>query len=139
MTTKKKEEQTPDNDKNQLAPEEQIADIDKNFKLPKMVLDLGKDRNVRRGSGKRSTTKTDLKQGRYVRAEMPKIKVEDLAFDATIRAAAPFQRLREDNGCALNIKSEDLRQKYAKNVLAIHFYLQLMPVGQWELVNGCGL
>ena len=38
--------------KNQLAPEEQIADIDKNFKLPKMVLDLGKDRNVRRGSGK---------------------------------------------------------------------------------------
>ena len=39
------------------------------------------------------------------------IKVEDLAFDATIRAAAPFQRLREDNGCALNIKSEDLRQK----------------------------
>lgn len=76
-----------------------------------MVLDLGKDRNVRRGSGKRSTTKTDLKQGRYVRAEMPKIKVEDLAFDATIRAAAPFQRLREHNSCALNIKSEDLRQK----------------------------
>ncbi|WP_337436781.1 vWA domain-containing protein, partial [Phascolarctobacterium faecium] len=108
---KEKEEQSPDNDKNQLAPEEQIADIDKNFKFPKMVLDLGKDRNVRRGSGKRSTTKTDLKQGRYVRAEMPKIKVEDLAFDATIRAAAPFQRLREDNGCALNIKSEDLRQK----------------------------
>lgn len=104
-----------------------------------MVLDLGKDRNVRRGSGKRSTTKTDLKQGRYVRAEMPKIKVEDLAFDATIRAAAPFQRLREDNGCALNIKSEDLRQKVRENVLAIHFYLQLMPVGQWELVNGCGL
>lgn len=108
---KEKEEQSPDNDKNQLAPEEQIADIDKNFKFPKMVLDLGKDRNVRRGSGKRSTTKTDLKQGRYVRAEMPKIKVEDLAFDATIRAAAPFQRLREHNSCALNIKSEDLRQK----------------------------
>lgn len=108
---KNKEEQAPDNDKNQLAPEEQIADIDKNFRLPKMVLDLGKDRNTRRGSGKRSTTKTDLKQGRYVRAEIPKVKVEDLAFDATIRAAAPFQRMREDNGCALNIKSEDLRQK----------------------------
>lgn len=106
-----KEEPMPDNDKNQLAQEEQIADIDKNFKLPKMVLDLGKDRNVRRGSGKRSMTKTDLKQGRYVRAEMSKTKVEDLAFDATIRAAAPFQSLREDNGCALNIKSEDLRQK----------------------------
>ena len=107
----KKDEQEPQQNNNQLAPEEQIADIDKGFRLPKMLLDLGKDRNIRRGSGKRSRTRTDLKQGRYVRAELPKAKVEDLAFDATIRAAAPFQNLREDNGCALNIKQEDLRQK----------------------------
>lgn len=106
-----KDEQEPQQNNNQLAPEEQIADIDKSFRLPKMLLDLGKDRNIRRGSGKRSSTRTDLKQGRYVRAELPKAKVEDLAFDATIRAAAPFQKMREDNGCALNIKQEDLRQK----------------------------
>lgn len=106
-----KDEQEPQHNNDQLAPEEQIADIDKGFRLPKMLLDLGKDRNIRRGSGKRSTTRTDLKQGRYVRAELPKANVEDLAFDATIRAAAPFQKLREDNGCALNIKPEDLRQK----------------------------
>ena len=106
-----KDEQEPQHNNDQLAPEEQIADIDKSFRLPKMLLDLGKDRNIRRGSGKRSRTRTDLKQGRYVRAELPKAKVEDLAFDATIRAAAPFQKLREDNGCALNIKQEDLRQK----------------------------
>ena len=106
-----KDEQEPQHNNDQLAPEEQIADIDKSFRLPKMLLDLGKDRNIRRGSGKRSRTRTDLKQGRYVRAELPKAKVEDLAFDATIRAAAPFQKLREDNGCALNIKPEDLRQK----------------------------
>ena len=106
-----KDAQEPKQNNNQLAPEEQIADIDKSFRLPKMLLDLGKDRNIRRGSGKRSTTRTDLKQGRYVRAELPKAKVEDLAFDATIRAAAPFQKMREDNGCALNIKQEDLRQK----------------------------
>ena len=104
------EEQEEQSNSN-LAPEEQIADIDKSFRLPKMLLDMGKDRAVRRGSGKRSVTKTDLKQGRYVRAELPKAKVSDLAFDATIRAAAPYQRLREDNGCALNIKEEDLRQK----------------------------
>ena len=106
-----KDAQEPKQNNDQLAPEEQIADIDKSFRLPKMLLDLGKDRNIRRGSGKRSTTRTDLKQGRYVRAELPKAKVEDLAFDATIRAAAPFQKMREDNGCALNIKQEDLRQK----------------------------
>lgn len=106
-----KDAQEPQQNNDQLAPEEQIADIDKSFRLPKMLLDLGKDRNIRRGSGKRSSTRTDLKQGRYVRAELPKAKVEDLAFDATIRAAAPFQKLRENNGCALNIKQEDLRQK----------------------------
>lgn len=100
-----------DNSSSQLAPDEQIAEIDKSFRLPKLVLDLGKNNAVRRGSGKRSATRTDLKQGCYVRAELPKNKVEDLAFDATIRAAAPYQRIREDNGCALNIQKEDLRQK----------------------------
>ncbi|MDO4177932.1 MAG: VWA domain-containing protein [Phascolarctobacterium sp.] len=103
------EEIPPQN--NQLAPEEQIFDIDRNFKLPKMLIDMGKDQKPRRGSGKRSVTRTDLKQGRYVRAELLVSEVTDLAFDATIRAAAPYQRMREANGCALNIKKEDLRQK----------------------------
>ena len=105
------EEKQNERDSNQLAPEEQIADIDRSFRIPKLVLDMGKNTALRRGSGKRSATKTDLKQGRYVRAELPKAKVEDLAFDATIRAAAPYQRMREANGCALNIQKEDLRQK----------------------------
>ncbi len=105
------EDKQEERDSNQLAPEEQIADIDRSFKIPKLVLDMGKNNALRRGSGKRSATKTDLKQGRYVRAELPKSKVEDLAFDATIRAAAPYQRMREANGCALNIQKEDLRQK----------------------------
>lgn len=105
------EEKQDERDSNQLAPEEQIADIDRSFKIPKLVLDMGKNTALRRGSGKRSATRTDLKQGRYVRAELPKTKVEDLAFDATIRAAAPYQRMREANGCALNIQKEDLRQK----------------------------
>ncbi len=105
------EDKQEERDSNKLAPEEQIADIDRSFKIPKLVLDMGKNTTLRRGSGKRSATKTDLKQGRYVRAELPKSKVEDLAFDATIRAAAPYQRMREANGCALNIQKEDLRQK----------------------------
>lgn len=109
------EEETPENNQrdssSSLAPEEQIVDINHNFHLPKMLLDLGKNNTVKRGSGKRSVTRTDLKQGRYVRAEQPKGKIEDLAFDATVRAAAPFQRLREANGCALNITSSDMRQK----------------------------
>ena len=104
------EEEVP-RQNDQLTPDEQVYDIDRSFKLPKMLIDLGKDNKPRRGSGKRSVTRTDLKQGRYVRAELPTSEVTDLAFDATIRAAAPYQRVREENGCALNIKKQDLRQK----------------------------
>ena len=96
---------------NNPAPDEQVSDIDKTFRLPKILLDMGKNNTKRRGSGKRSTTRTDLKQGRYVRSELPRDRVEDLAFDATIRAAAPYQKLRKQNGCALVIKDEDMRQK----------------------------
>lgn len=109
-----KEDNKDQNNENQnnQAPDEKVEDIDYKFVLPKMVVDMGQDRNVRRGNGKRSSTKTDLKQGRYVRASMPIGKVEDLAFDATIRAAAPYQRIRAHKGCcALNINKEDLRQK----------------------------
>ncbi len=98
-------------DKQQTAPEEELAAIDRKFVLPKIVVEMGKNNLKRRGSGKRSITRTDLKQGRYVRAELPKGKVEDLAFDATIRAAAPYQVLRVANDCALNIHKDDLRQK----------------------------
>jgi magnesium chelatase subunit D len=93
------------------APEEKVDNIDKSFHLPKMIFDMGQDCKLRHGSGKRCITKTDLKQGRYVRSAMSNNKIDDIAFDATIRAAAPYQKMRGDNGCALNIKSEDIRQK----------------------------
>ena len=106
------DKQTEENkNKDCLAPQERIAGIDKSFLLPKMMIDLGRDRKIRRSSGKRSMTRTDLKQGRYVRSSMPIGKVADLAFDATIRAAAPFQRCRETTGCTIRINKEDLRQK----------------------------
>ena len=91
------------------------------FPMPKMVLDMGRDPVNRKGSGKRSLTKTDLKQGRYVRAELPKNKVDDLAFDATIRAAAPYQRHRPKNACAINIQQSDLRQRVREKRIGTTF------------------
>lgn len=96
---------------NTLSPEENLSTIDKNFKMPKIILELSKNKKIKEGEGKRSLTKTSLKQGRYVRAMIPKGKVYDIAFDATIRVAAPYQKGRGNSGKALNIKSEDLRQK----------------------------
>lgn len=69
------------------------------------------DRKKRRGSGKRSKTKTDLMQGRYVKYNLPKDKIKDIAFDATLRAAAPYQSLRDKNGLAFVINKSDFREK----------------------------
>jgi magnesium chelatase subunit D len=41
----------------------------------------------------------------------PENGVEDLAFDATVRAAAPFQRIRDRGGRAIAIEKGDIRMK----------------------------
>jgi len=71
---------------------------------------MPKDRQERRGSGRRSRTRTDSKAGRYVRSTMRR-KNNDIAFDATLRAAAPYQKIRENNGLAFSIKTGDIREK----------------------------
>jgi len=54
------------------------------------------DRMTRRQSGRRTRTRTDRKRGRYILARPARGKTDDLAFDATLRAAAPFQRSRSE-------------------------------------------
>ena len=90
---------------------ERIDDADLHVNLPPMWIEPSKDRKPKKGSGKRSLTMTDLMQGRYVRAEIPKAKTSDIAFDATLRAAAPYQKARPSNGCAVVIHKDDLRSK----------------------------
>ena len=90
--------------------EERVDDIETTLPMPAIALELKRGKSARRGSGKRSRTRTDLKQGRYVRAEV-RARITDIALDATIRAAAPYQRVRCGNGCAITIRKCDLRQK----------------------------
>ncbi|WP_297037968.1 VWA domain-containing protein [uncultured Dialister sp.] len=90
---------------------ERIDDADLHVNLPPMWIEPSKDRKPKKGSGKRSLTMTNLMQGRYVRAEIPKAKTSDIAFDATLRAAAPYQKARPSNGCAVVIRKDDLRSK----------------------------
>ncbi len=107
-------DQQPEQEEPQGASKERVDAADLRVRLPPMVIDQGKDRKKRKGSGKRSTTKTDMKQGRYVRAEVPKGKATDIAFDATLRAAAPFQKVRREHGegnRAVYIEKPDLRTK----------------------------
>ena len=91
--------------------QDRIVGIDKSFPNINLSLSLPQDRQVRHGGGKRSITRTNLHQGRYVRSCLPNGRMTDLAFDATIRAAAPYQQIRKKGKCCMTILNEDLRQK----------------------------
>jgi magnesium chelatase subunit D len=54
------------------------------------------DRLTRSSGGRRSQTRTSRKRGRYVQARPSPDDPSDLAFDATLRAAAPHQGERGD-------------------------------------------
>ncbi len=78
-------------------------------------LDNQLDRLTRKQSGRRSRTRTERKRGRYIQARPAMGRSNDIAFDATLRAAAPFQIRREkerkEKGLAFAIKTQDFQRK----------------------------
>jgi magnesium chelatase subunit D len=66
---------------------------------------------VKAGSGRRSKAESDNKSGRYIKSRIPEGKTNDIAFDATFRAAAPYQIQRGNREVAVAIESQDIRQK----------------------------
>jgi magnesium chelatase subunit D len=66
---------------------------------------------TRPSSGKRGYTKTDRKRGRYIQARPARGKPRDVAFDATFRAAAPFQVGRDRTERALAVEKQDIHDK----------------------------
>jgi len=78
-------------------------------------LDTPLDKMMRSYAGRRSVTRTERKRGRYIQARPAQGRTDDLAFDATIRAAAPFQKDRSDikerNRIAFAVKPADYMKK----------------------------
>jgi magnesium chelatase subunit ChlD-like protein len=76
-------------------------------------LDAPLDRLTRRRGGRRTRTRTDRKRGRYIQARPARGKSDDIAFDATLRAAAPFQqrRIKQREQVAFAIETADLQRK----------------------------
>ena len=88
---------------------ETVFQIGPSFKVKSIF--HNKDRILRRGSGKRSRTRTSQKQGRYVKSTQRR-ENNDLALDATLRAAAPYQKSRKSiHGLAVTIKGQDIRER----------------------------
>lgn len=100
----------------QTAPEapEQKEDVEapgETFSIPRWQ-DPAVTRVFDRGSGRRDRVISTTKQGRYIGYRIAGDgRIDDLAFDATVRAAAPAQSCRNKNGRAIAIESSDLRLK----------------------------
>ncbi|MGI6472303.1 MAG: VWA domain-containing protein [Candidatus Methanomethylophilaceae archaeon] len=61
--------------------------------------------------GKRKRAVSTDGSGKYSNYEVPKGRLTDLALDATIRSAAPYQKYRDPGKLAIAIEKQDLRQK----------------------------
>ncbi|MDR0576527.1 MAG: AAA family ATPase [Candidatus Accumulibacter sp.] len=73
-----------------------------------------KDQIPRAGSGRRSRSRSASRQGRYVKSTPRRTERNDLALDATLRAAAPHQRFRRfaaTRDLAVLIWPDDIREK----------------------------
>jgi len=92
---------------------ERIFEIGQTFSVRK--ISAPKDRLLRKGSGRRSRTRTGQKQGRYVRSSLRGNK-DDIALDATLRAAAPYQIRRKNPAC---LPTRQAAGKAGKNDLAV--------------------
>ncbi len=104
------EEENMNSDTKKEGIKESIEDIVGGKQKININMDFGK-KFSNKGSGKRAKVKTDSSKGRYVKYKMPKEKVKDIAFDATLRVAACNQRNRDKKGMAICIKSQDIREK----------------------------
>jgi magnesium chelatase subunit D len=69
------------------------------------------DRLTRRAAGKRSTTRTSRKRGRYIQAQPANGDLGDIALDATIRQAALQQVERESEPGTFSILPQDVQKK----------------------------
>ena len=77
------------------------------------------DRQYRKGSGRRLMTKTKDTRGRMIRAYQDEQALEDLALVDTLRAAAPYQRLRAATKMEqekLSTQSQQLEQQSSKGL-----------------------
>jgi magnesium chelatase subunit D len=91
-------------------PEEKVYKIGLPVDVRRIDMPRKRDRIARKKTrGRRMNTLALHSRGRYLRQRLP-LTGKDIAIDATIRAAAPYQKVRSGKN-AIIVKSEDLREK----------------------------
>jgi magnesium chelatase subunit D len=90
------------------------------FRVRKFSADVNRPKERERLGRRTSVTNTEP-TGRYVRGDIPKEKAHSLALDATVRAAAPYQKERREaatNERAIQLRAWDVREKVRERRLS---------------------
>jgi len=104
------QEQDSDGSEEASQGQEKIFDIGDPIDVRQINTPRKRDKTPRRKTGgRRMNTLAKSGSGRYLRHRMPR-EGKDIAIDATIRAAAPYQRFREGDN-AIKVQSQDIREK----------------------------
>jgi len=101
----------PDMDFQQLL-DDMVFEIGEQFRVVDYLNDsVRKVSKTSAKKGRRMMVESSDSSGRYARSRIPADKTRDIAFDATVRAAAPYQRGRDHSGLTINIQKQDVREK----------------------------
>uniref|UniRef100_A0A7S3Z6K2 VWFA domain-containing protein n=2 Tax=Lotharella globosa TaxID=91324 RepID=A0A7S3Z6K2_9EUKA len=100
--------------------EEQVDQVPEEFVFDSegviMDDDLMKFQSQQKAAGRTGRARTQMifseEKGRYIKPMIPKGKVKKMAVDATLRAAAPYQKARRDRAAA---KGEEVRNVYVES------------------------
>ena len=93
--------------------EDRIFELGREILLSTRDMQFEREKLSRRSGRRKQTRTAGDRRGRYVRATSRR-QNDDLAFDATLRAAAPHQKRRATTDLAVAIESEDIREKVRK-------------------------
>ena len=100
------QKETPPQPQELPPQDEEVFSVGEPFKMKRLF--FRKDRTERAASGRRTRTRARNRGGRYVKSVFRKSR--DIAIDATLRAAAPFQRIRNRTDIVV-IDEDDFRYK----------------------------
>ena len=98
-------EEQPPEPEGDSGPQDQYYEVGNPFSVRSLQV-KPPDHRARPTGGRRARTVSGSPSGRYVGAAVPPEKANDLALDATLRAAAPHQMQRRDN-----LATEELSEK----------------------------
>jgi magnesium chelatase subunit D len=110
------------------------------IELPRDLVKRRSDKVIRSGSGDRIKSLSTGRKGRYIKHRIPDDIPQDIAFDATIRAAAPYQKIRREaftgtEALSVFISNSDLRRKVRENKVSTLIVLAVDASGSMGVLK----